>query len=71
MTTANYQLSYLWVVLSILSTCTLSIEFVVYDLMFDENYTKVNKVEFQKEAIIFAGAIMDYPDTNLVYSALS
>lgn len=71
MTTANYQFTNVWLALSILSTCTLSVEFVLYDNMLDQNYAKAKKVPLQQDAIALAGGIINYQNTNIVNSSLS
>ena len=71
MTTTNYQFTYLWMVLSILSTFTLSLEIVHYNIMYKPIYNTVEQIAFQKNAITLAGGVINYPDTNIVYSSLS
>ena len=70
MTTVNYQYTYLWMVLSILITCTLSLQVIPYNTMFEEHLNTVEKIVFQKNAITIAGGVMKYKKKNLVYNSL-
>ena len=70
MTTANYQFRYLWMVLSILSTCTFSLEIIHMSTLNDSQYSTVERVAFQLNAITIAGGVIKYKKKNLVYNSL-
>ena len=69
MTTRYYQLPYVCVVLSILITCTLSLELIQYNIIFDDNYSHIEKVAFQKNAISLAGGVFKYQKKNMICSS--
>ena len=71
MTTANYQFTYLWVVLSILITGTLSMEIIQMSTLKDSESANEEKVAFQLNAMTLAGGFTKYKKTNLIYNSLS